>query len=129
LPVSEVHWAAIRVMDLMAELFATSLGASLVRDLDRVSRACDALQVLCVEPLLRADADTQGALPVGWEVTSDSIAARVAATLGACELVLLKSSSPAECATVRDWATAGLVDRHFPHACEGLQVRLVNLRG
>ena len=53
-------------------------------------------------------------LPHSWDVTSDSIAARLAAVLGAEELVLLKSAPPPESATLQEAADAGYIDRCFP---------------
>lgn len=69
-------------------------------------------------------------LPVGWQVTSDSIAARLAICLGADRLVLLKSreAMPGERS---DWAQAvagGLVDGCFPTFAAKLpEVRLETL--
>ena len=64
-------------------------------------------------------------LPHGWDVTSDSIAARIAQVIGAVELVLLKqkpSSSPAE--AMRD----GLVDDYFEMAAAGIdQLRIESI--
>src|SRR5690606_33918929 len=76
-----------------------------------------------VEPHLPGEA-----LPIGWQTTSDSIAARVARVLTAGELVLLKSAPP----DARWWpstaAERGYVDKHFPVAAAGLVVRCVDLR-
>lgn len=67
-------------------------------------------------------------LPHSWQVTSDSLAARLATLLRAAELVLLKSRLTTafdRSAAVRD----GLVDEFFPQACPPpLPVRIVNLR-
>ena len=70
-------------------------------------------------------------LPCGWEVTSDSIAARIAHAAGATELVLLKSALPsaANGTSVTEAARNGFVDDHFPTAAAGLKViRSVNFR-
>jgi len=60
---------------------------------------------------------------VGWEVTSDSIAAHVAAAYGG-ELLLVKSvpppSLPASQNQLEALAAAGWVDSHFPSAAAGL---------
>jgi aspartokinase-like uncharacterized kinase len=52
-------------------------------------------------------------LPVGWGVTSDSIAAAVAAAHGA-SLVLAKSVAPPNGASLEELAQAGWVDEQFP---------------
>lgn len=52
-------------------------------------------------------------LPYDWSVTSDSIAAWIAAALRAEELVLLKSVDLEVVTTPRAAAEAGLVDPHF----------------
>ena len=73
-----------------------------------------------------------GKLPCSWQVTSDSIAARLAHVVGAVELVLLKSVLPTRHAaniSFREAANAGYVDEHFPLAAEKLpRVRAVDLR-
>lgn len=129
-PVETIHWSAVRLMDVNAELFSVRLShASLVKDWRQLARTSSLEpQVLLVEPFLREDAGRCGALPCGWEVTSDSIAARVAAVLGAQELVLLKSTSAGNGMTPAAWSDAGLVDRYFPIALATAQVRFVNLR-
>ena len=67
-------------------------------------------------------------LPESWDVTSDSIAARLAQLARADELVLLKSALPAE-ETIAEMSASRFVDRYFPQASAGLErVRFVNLR-
>jgi aspartokinase-like uncharacterized kinase len=62
-------------------------------------------------------------LPVGWHVTSDSIAARVADVVGASELVLLKSKLP------DGGESSEFVDEYFETAAANLsRLRAVNLR-
>ena len=68
-------------------------------------------------------------LPHAWSVTSDSIAARLASALEACELVLMKSRDAVVGLTAEEAAQAGLVDEFFPVAAAGLPaLRWVNLR-
>lgn len=68
-------------------------------------------------------------LPHTWAVTSDSIAAHIAETLCANELVLLKSASlPRSCAT-EVAAEQQYVDAFFPQAAaKASKIRVVNLR-
>jgi 5-(aminomethyl)-3-furanmethanol phosphate kinase len=124
------HWLSIRAMSLTADLVS-----HLLPEARRVSRVdelrCEFsanLQIFEVEGFLREDAATDDALPCGWEVTSDSIAARVANVLGASELVLLKSTLPEPALDREGLAQDGLVDAHFARVSRRLAVRIVNLR-
>jgi dihydroneopterin aldolase len=54
-------------------------------------------------------------IPCAWEVTSDSLAAWLAGTIGAGQLLLVKHFEPqAGPICARDLATRGMVDRQFP---------------
>jgi aspartokinase-like uncharacterized kinase len=130
------HWMAVLGMDQHAHLIAGMLPpARLVADPDEVGSvlADGLLPVLSPFRWLRA-ADP---LPHGWQVTSDSIAAWVAARLGARRLVLLKSLAGVPGANgdvlpeapLRAAAAAGIVDEHFERAVEpGLECWIVNGR-
>ncbi len=129
LSIEASHWLAIRAMSLTAqvavELFPEAGLIDALAQVDRTSGG--ALQILDVEPFLRAEQGSAGALPCGWDVTSDSIAARVAVSLDTATLVLLKSALPvagAESAA----AMKNYVDAYFSTAARGLTVRFVNLR-
>ncbi len=83
------HWMAVLAMDQYAELIASRIPhAKLVTSLDAATGALGdgLLPILAPYRWLR-DADP---LPHSWDVTSDSIAAWVATTCRARELVLLK---------------------------------------
>ena len=68
-------------------------------------------------------------LPRSWQVTGDSIAARIAECLGADELVLLKSTDPPSTPSRRIASRLGLVDGFFGEATDRLRrIRFVNLR-
>ncbi len=124
------HWLAIRAMSLTATLAAELLPeASLVSSLEELrSRMSSGLLILEVERFLREDQNGASPLPCSWDVTSDSIAARVATVVGARELVLLKSALPAGPPSREAWARAGFVDGYFARASEGMSLRCVNLR-
>ncbi len=124
------HWLAIHGMSLTAALAAELLGADkLVTDFESLQQLDgNGLYVFDVERFMRDDADGAEPLPCSWEVTSDSIAARVAVRLGAEELVLLKSGLPVEGLTRQELASSEFLDHYFSIAAEGLMVRVVNLR-
>ena len=86
---SAAHWMAILAMDQMAHLLADRLdGAVLVADPAEGARVAVPGHIAILAPFawLRG-VDT---LPHSWDVTSDSVAALVAAQVEAAELLLLK---------------------------------------
>jgi aspartokinase-like uncharacterized kinase len=137
------HWLAIRAMSLTARLAAELLPEAklekgirtiLARDKNSsdpfsgAENSSHAFFVVDVGEFLRSEIAAADALPASWDVTSDSIAARVARTLDADELVLLKSLLPECPARQEALAACGYVDAYFPRAARGLRVRCVNLR-
>jgi 5-(aminomethyl)-3-furanmethanol phosphate kinase len=128
------HWLCIECLGV-----STSLLAAIVPRARRVSTLADLqsgiltsqLGLIVFDPrefLKRHEPHLPGTrLPQAWQATSDSIAARLAETLAADELVLLKSADqPAGGHAAL--AAAGYVDAHFPVAARPLpQVRFVNL--
>ena len=126
------HDLAMAAMSLSAAWAAQRFGEMrLARDLQEIAaegtaanRTCWLLDTYRFASELPADR-----LPRSWDVTSDSIAARVAEALGAFELVLLKSALPPEPCELESLAAGGYVDRYFPiAACEVARIRAVNLR-
>lgn len=111
-----MHLLAIEAMGLTGRLVADSLG------LPFASEPGDGAMVLDVGAWLARDG--RGAsLPSGWQVTSDSIAARVA-DVHRAGLLLAKSRPPPPCPESGDplgaLAAAGWVDDYFPEAAGGL---------
>jgi len=130
---SASHWMAILAMDQHAHLLAAlSPRASLCAGPQECTATCDQRRLAVLAPYawLRA-ADP---LPHGWHVTSDSLAAWIAARLRAPRLVLLKALDGvsngrdirAE-ASVAEAAAARMVDTHLPQALEaGVECWMLN---
>ena len=100
------HWMAILGMDQYAHALASRIGGAALVERERdiaVALAAGRIPVLAPYHWLRA-ADP---LPHSWDVTSDSIAAWLAGTLGAARLILVKP-------VAGDPVT--LADPYFPRA-------------
>ena len=102
-PDAAMHWRAIEALGITARLVAEAVRLPLV-----------AVPQTTATAVFDASRWARGlaALPAGWHVTSDSIAAVVAAHAGG-GLLLAKSAPPAA-EGLRDLAAAGWVDAHFP---------------
>ncbi len=124
------HWLAIRVMSITAAVVAGLIPeATLVEAMEHLDLSkFSSLQILDAQYFLSQEYGSAESLPASWDVTSDSIAARVAEVLHAGELVLLKSSLPTEPANFESLARSGYVDAYFRRAAQTLVVRCVNLR-
>jgi len=127
------HWLCVDVMGVSARLLATRLPncrwEATWDGLLRLLAVGDGRQPIIFSPvqfLQQVEANLPPRpLPHSWSVTSDSIAARIAQSLSAGELVLLKSSDPPDDAAYRP----PYVDDFFAVAILGLpRVRFVNLR-
>jgi aspartokinase-like uncharacterized kinase len=133
------HWLALRALSLNAHFLADLLqGESAV-----VSAALEEwpelwqrgmVPILDACPFALADDASADRLPYSWDVTSDSIAARVARLVGARRLMLLKSVRASDSARCVDLVRQGIVDPYFTQALgEGLEcakcdVEVVNFR-
>jgi aspartokinase-like uncharacterized kinase len=122
------HWLALRACTLNAHFLARLLpGVPVTGD---VSTAAPWAIVDAFE-FARTDDDREDRLPHHWDVTSDSLAVRVAQRGAARRLVLLKSCDWPAARTWEEAAAAGVVDRYFASALRrtaNLEVLLVNLR-
>lgn len=114
LPPELVHRLAIACMGHTARIVSAALNVPLVR---QIADTGGPTAVLDCPAWLERD-DHLAALPVGWHVTSDSIAATVATACGG-GLVLVKSVMPAHDDITR-LAAAGWVDEWFPTAARPL---------
>ncbi|OAI47862.1 hypothetical protein AYO44_08765 [Planctomycetaceae bacterium SCGC AG-212-F19] len=127
------HWLALRAMTLSAHFLAGLLPTGrVVRSLGECPAvwASQQFPILDAHVFALADEGQPGCLPYRWEVTSDSIAARVAVIAGAGRLILLKSI---DIPVGTDWAEGGRrgwVDGYFGEVLKGseLVVEAVNLR-
>lgn len=135
-----MHWLCVEALAVTAGLLSEVLGVGPpLRDWRRLRQEADR-QVqqgkgrdIVFDPraFLREDEPNLPGtrLPHDWSVTSDAIAARLAAVLQADELVLLKSADP-PAQDLAALAACGYVDRHLARAAdEAPPLRLVNLRG
>jgi len=117
------HWLCVDALSLTARLLGGIAKAPVVTKVEDIPSVDPAVCVFDPAPFLRNVEPLQfsASLPHTWAVTSDSIAARVAESLAASELVLLKSCLPG--------AGAGYVDDYFLVAAAKLPlIRCVNLR-
>lgn len=123
------HWLAISAMDLAARFLQSVEPRIRVIDsppdwLGSADRAQPSvIAVGCLRNTQWGDE-----LPVGWHVTSDSIAAYVAKWTGASRLLLCKSVGMQEPLRLEEAVAAGWVDPHFPVAAAGLHVDWLNAR-
>lgn len=127
------HWLCIDLMSVTARLLAERLATDVVpAEVALVSASYQptATVVDVARWLREVEPTVSGAkLTTGWEVTSDSIAARLAAAAVADELVLLKSALPTDENDLDSLARMGYVDTAFPtFAAELPTVRFVDLR-
>lgn len=133
---SAAHWMAILAMDQHAHLLAGLLPtARLATGPHQIAKVLAEGLLPVLSPFRWLEAVDP--LPHGWHVTSDSIAAWVAAQLSARRLVLLKAL-PGVPATGGDVlaevplgspALAGIVDEHFARAVPpGLECWIVSGR-
>ncbi|MBS0208452.1 MAG: hypothetical protein JSS27_05805 [Planctomycetes bacterium] len=127
---TDMHWLCVAAMAINSRRWARELGAAFTSPSE--VRQCAGPALLVIDPwafLWEVDQSAAKPLPASWDVTSDSIAARVADWLMADELALAKSCLPRPPATLVALAEQNYVDRHFPRAAANLQrVRCVNFR-
>jgi aspartokinase-like uncharacterized kinase len=111
-----MHDLAIDAMRLTARIVADALGLPIVPSIDP---PCSGPVILDAAAWLGSH--PSAGLPQGWEVTSDSIAATVAAANG--RQLLLAKSIPPPCSgdDLANLAAAGWVDGCFPAAATAIE--------
>jgi aspartokinase-like uncharacterized kinase len=136
-PFEEVaaHWICIDLMSVTARIFHAWLpGLKFTAEMRMVKRRVQKAgeTLFDVAKWMRREEGTLPGtpLPCQWEVTSDSIAARLAIVLSADELVLLKSSRPqTKDPRLTSLAEEAYIDRMLPLlAAELPPLRMVNFR-
>lgn len=113
-----MHDLAVDAMHLTARLVSKNTGLRISAKPSRTAGAC----ILDV-PVWLLDNNRSEQFPAGWDVTSDSIAARVADEYGA-SLLLAKPAPPPTTGretSLESLADAGWVDRFFPMAAARLE--------
>jgi 5-(aminomethyl)-3-furanmethanol phosphate kinase len=120
------HRLAIHALDLSAQLLGSLLPGSVVVDRPDVLRSVwtrGEIPILAPRRFLE-EVDDRGPdpLPASWDVTTDSIAARIAIRLEASRLVLLKSTRLPSNMPREEAARLGLVDRMFPLIASELKI-------
>ncbi len=111
---------ATMTLSISAE-FVQSLvpGAAIVNSYDDAAQILRAGGIPIVDVHSTLTAPSVEALPQGWHVTSDSMAAVIARAWGLRELVLVKSTSCPAGRTIEQVVAEGLVDAYFPNAVRG----------
>lgn len=120
-PAKLMHDLALDCMHTLAQLVSKSTGLPLSANPALTGAACvlDAPTWMLTQP-------AAASLPASWDVTSDSIAARLASDYSAA-LMLAKSTPPPATwhgQSLEPLATAGWVDHFFPTAADDLQTIL-----
>ena len=130
----QAHWLCIELMSVTARLLQLRIPQTpIINDVEQLRRRFTepGCSIFDSFSWLRHGEPTASGqpLPASWDVTSDSIAARLATVLRANELVLLKSTSPSDQANLHQLAEAGFLDAAFPvFAADIPAIRFVNLR-
>lgn len=128
-----VHWRCIEAMSInaamLASVFPGARGLAAIEEIDAAPRE-PSLWFIDPVKLLRHDDAVRSArpLPASWDVTSDSIAARVTELAGGVECVLLKSTLPPAGITLEEASRLNYVDRHLPKLTGSATIRFVDLR-
>lgn len=128
------HWLAINLMEVSGRTVASWMPelpvASDWSHLQKLVSRPNASLAIASEFLREHEPDLPGPkLPVGWQATSDSIAARLATCLGGRKLTLLKSvaATAAQQADLKLAASSQLVDPCLPKLAETLVVQIETL--
>ena len=123
---ANAHWLALRALAVNAHFLSALLGIEVISTPVQLNGP---IAVLDAHAFSQMDEAKIGALEHSWRVTSDSVAARVAAVVGG-HLVLLKSTDLPVGMSWNEASRAGLVDEAFSSVVTDNRVRVlwINLR-
>lgn len=130
---SDAHWLAIRAMAVQTHLLAALAQLPV---LPKITALPDpmrdhpetTIRAYCLDLVADLIHDNGQTLPIGWHVTSDSIAAWAAHRLYATRLTLFKSIGGSAPLTINNVLDNGWVDSYFPYISQTLNVEWINLR-
>jgi 5-(aminomethyl)-3-furanmethanol phosphate kinase len=127
------HRLALQAMELSAHILSALVPRAVaVRDLDGLRSVWSAGSIPILPPSLvwdEIESSGKDVLPMSWDTSSDSIAARIAVHLAADRFILLKSAPLPDGTDRHQAAGLGLVDPLFPIVARSLaRVEYVNLR-
>jgi aspartokinase-like uncharacterized kinase len=129
----DAHWEAIRLMSNSAVMQSRRWPlAHIIHSFDELMTSHAPLVIFDTAHELKRDAGHS--LPIGWHVTSDSIAAWVSYKTNVKELILLKSVGSEEPFSIEQAAARGWLDAHFPTIAKelenaGIEISWINARG
>ncbi|MBX9655441.1 hypothetical protein K2Y11_17640 [bacterium] len=129
----DAHWEAIRLMSSSAVMQSRRWPlAHIIHSFDELMTSHAPLVIFDTAYELKRDAGHS--LPIGWHVTSDSIAAWIALKSDATELVLLKSVGREEPFSIVQAVEYGWLDAYFPTIAKeleiaGIEISWINARG
>ncbi|MCS6865921.1 MAG: hypothetical protein RMJ56_14320 [Gemmataceae bacterium] len=120
------HWLALRSLSVTAEF----LRQLLAREHTQTEEESRLIHVVDVLAFASADETRPGRLPHCWQVTTDSLAARIAWVYGAQKLLLLKSIDIPPATPWLQAARQGWVDAYFPQIAAQLPcpIETINFR-
>lgn len=130
---TRAHALALDSLTLTSRLMAMLIpDCEVVETLAEIERVWSRQKLPIFAPgvfMMSVDPNLADPLPKTWQTTTDSIAARVARTIAADRLVLLKSDSLPTDQTREQAALAGYVDSNFPRASRSFStIGVINLR-
>lgn len=130
---SRMHWRCVELLrtsfEVLGELLPSLQQISSKKQLDDLlaaPRSCLSY-LIAVDVFYNPNTSIASGLPVGWQTTTDSIAAFLAKLSNANELVLLKSCN-LETTDLQTLAESGIVDAAFPDSAPAdIELKFINL--